>query len=82
MENIAKFDIFGVTPKLFINNNVKFNTSFGTMLTVFLLAIIGIASWVYGNDIIYKKNPNSIFTEESTEHPEIFKLGKNTMNVA
>lgn len=45
-----------------------------------LFFIIGLTAWTYGNDLYYKENPNSIYTEKSTEHPEYFKVNKNTMN--
>lgn len=53
---------------------------FGSFLTFLLFGVVVMACWVYGKDMHYRENPNSIFTEESTTHPEKFKINKDTMN--
>lgn len=47
-----------------------------------LICIVGVACWIYGNDMHYKKNPNVSFAEEFSMQPEFFKIDKNTMNFA
>lgn len=47
---------------------------------MFLLVVICIAIWIYGNDMYYKENPSYIYTEASTDHPEKFKINKDTLN--
>lgn len=47
-----------------------------------LMLIIIISCWIYGKDMYYRENPASIFVEESTNHPELFKIRKDNMNFA
>ena len=72
--------MFGVPPRFFIDEKTKFKTGFGSLLTFCLIGIVFIGSWVYGNDIYYREKPNTIFTEESTTSPELFKIDKDTFN--
>lgn len=80
MSKLNKMDMFGVAPKLGIDNDFKYQTKFGAILTMLLSWVICVAAWVYGNDLYFRENPNSIYTEESTEHPERFKIDKNSLN--
>lgn len=45
-----------------------------------LLFIVIVASYIYGKDIVFKENPNSIFTEESVDHPHKYDITKDTLN--
>lgn len=46
--------MFGTAPRLGIDDDFKFQTKFGSFLSVLLFFIICAAMWIYGNDIIYK----------------------------
>lgn len=47
-------DIFGIEPKLFVNDNIKYNSNFGGFLTIILFGVVITAFYVYGNDMHYK----------------------------
>lgn len=72
--------MFGIVPKLGIDNEFQYRTKFGSLLSFLLLGIVGVATWVYGKDMYYKSNPNSIFTEETTTHPSKYKINKDNLN--
>lgn len=55
-----KGDFFGVQPKLYTDSHTKYNTTFGASLTYLLFIVVVGACWVYGKDMYYKENPNSI----------------------
>mgnify|MGYP000335806894 CR=1 FL=1 len=75
-------DIFGVPPRLFIENSSKFKTNFGLFLTLLLLGLVVCTFWVYGNDIYYREKPITIFTEESQPDPPLVNVKNNTLNFA
>lgn len=81
-EKFKYLDIFGCNPQFYINNETKFRTTFGAILSLILVGIVAIACWIYGNDIYYKRNPSVSQSEEFTLSPEFFKINKNTMNFA
>lgn len=74
------FDIFGYNPQFYTDNEKQYKTFIGALFSIFLLEILFVSCWVYGNDIYYKQNPIVSFQEEFSMQPEHFKINKDTLN--
>ena len=62
-------DIYGTHPRFTINGKNKFNTYFGSFMTIISYSIILLFFFMYTEDIIYHTKPKLITTIYSDTHP-------------
>ena len=65
---ILKLDIYGTHPRFTINGEKKFNTYFGSFMTLVSASIILLFFFMYTQEIINHKNPKLITTVYSDAH--------------
>ena len=73
---VNKLDLFGVSPKLYIDNQEKYRTKFGVSLSFTLFVSVILACWIYGKDMYYRKNPNIAVSEIINKNPHRFDFTK------
>lgn len=56
---IKSIDLFGQEVNLYVNQKTQVKTIFGGMLSIAIIAVMIAATWIIGNDIIYKTKPIS-----------------------
>ena len=64
-----QIDIYGTRPRFTINGEKKFNTYFGSFMTLVSFSIIALFFFMYANDVIHHTNPKLITTIYSDAKP-------------
>ena len=64
-----QIDIYGTGPKFTIHGEKKFNTYFGSFMTLVSFSIIALFFFMYANDVIHHTNPKLITTIYSDAKP-------------
>ena len=66
---ILQLDIYGTHPRFTINGEKKFNTYFGSFMTIISGAIIALFFFIYIEEVINHKNPKLITTIYNDARP-------------
>ena len=69
LKHFLQIDIYGTEPRFTINGEKKFNTYFGSFMTVVSFSIISLFFFMYTHDVIYHTNPKLITTIYSDAKP-------------
>ena len=64
-------DIYGTKFHFFINNQTRFKTFFGGILTIILCILIIIAVFIFGKDFFLRKNPSYTYSSISENYEKI-----------
>ncbi|KRX05816.1 hypothetical protein PPERSA_02348 [Pseudocohnilembus persalinus] len=79
---VQTFDIYGVEPKLFIDQQNKYKTKFGAFLSFLTLTILLVGCWIYGKELYYKQNPYTTISDVAVKNPERYNLTSQNFNFA
>ena len=60
MDLLKKIDIFGTKFNFTIFGNSHYNTKFGGVLTFITVALSMAVTFIFGNDLLFRKNPKVI----------------------
>lgn len=69
-------DIFGIGIGLRYLNKTQFQTKFGGMMTLMIGLLICVEIVLVGKELVYKSNPEVIFSEKFVASPARFTLEK------
>ena len=69
LKHFLQIDIYGTEPRFTINGEKKFNTYFGSFMTLVSFSIISLFFFMYTHDVIYHTNPKLITTIYSDTRP-------------
>ena len=70
---ILQLDIYGTHPRFTINGKKKFNTYFGSFMTLISFTIITLFFSLYALDVINHSNPKIITTIHNDAQPLLKK---------
>lgn len=82
LDILSKGDLFGVQPKVYMDNKEKFQTKFGSFMSFMLFICVCIAIWIYGKELILREKPTATVTEKITKSPTKFNLNNTVFNFA
>lgn len=76
---LKRIDLFGFQTYLRIKNKKKHTTAFGGFLTIILIGLCLSLFFIFATDMIYYRNPSSLFSEiyETKPSPIYFSKNKN-----
>ena len=69
LKHFLQIDIYGTEPRFTINGEKKFNTYFGSFMTLISGGIIALFFFMYTQDVINHKNPKLITTIYNEAQP-------------
>jgi hypothetical protein len=73
-------DLFGTEPKIKIQNNEKYNTAFGGVISIFFCITVLMGFIYFGQELIIRANPTVIVTNQFDIEPQRFNLTRNMFN--
>jgi hypothetical protein len=78
---LLKFiDLFGLEPKIKIQNKEKYNTIFGGLISIFVSIAILMGFIYFGQELIVKKNPTVMLSNQYDTEPQRYNLTRNKFN--
>jgi hypothetical protein len=79
--NLLKFiDLFGVEPKINIQQSEKFNTIFGGLISILFYISILLGFFYFSQELVTKSNPTVILSNQYDIEPKRFDLTNNKFN--
>jgi hypothetical protein len=70
-------DYFGVKPRLYIDEDTKYKTTFGAIISIIIYILITAAFLFFGSELIKREKPQVIKSEYYFTDPDYYRLGSN-----
>ncbi|EAR99917.1 transmembrane protein, putative (macronuclear) [Tetrahymena thermophila SB210] len=75
-------DMFGAEVKIYFQKLQYHGTCWGVLFTTVMYLVITFATVYYGEDLVYRKSPQTTYSQENVVHPERYYLTPKTFTAA
>ncbi|KAL4432957.1 hypothetical protein ABPG74_014471 [Tetrahymena malaccensis] len=75
-------DMFGAEVKIYFQRLQYHGTCWGVLFTSVMYLVITFATLYYGEDLVYRKSPQTTYSQENVVHPERYYLTPQTFTAA
>ena len=73
---LRKIDFFSSGPQLTLKNETNLRTEIGGVFSLLILGLIIFFSYSFGNDVVFKRNPQILQNESRTVQPNKFTINR------
>jgi hypothetical protein len=77
---VKYIDLFGVEPRINIQQKAKYNTVLGGVISIFIYITIILGFVYFGQELVVKRNPTVIVSNQYDVEPQRFNLTKDKFN--